>query len=95
MYGNVGARRLSCITAPQLRAAGTLPALFMNASAAAIADSRLRQTCAPASRVQVGGLATRPLDVLFQVRLGLSRLHAPVSRRDSAVSRRTVMNKAG
>ncbi len=30
-----------------------------------------------------------------QVRLGPSRLHAPVSRRDSAISRRTVMNNAG
>ena len=42
-----------------------------------------------------GGLASRDLDVLFQVRLGPSGLHAPVSRGDSTFSRRTVTNNAG
>jgi hypothetical protein len=42
-----------------------------------------------------GGLAPRDLDVLFQVRLGLSGLHAPVSRGVLAVSSRTVMNNVG
>ncbi len=39
-----------------------------------------------------GGLAPRDLDVLFQVRLGLSELHAPVSPVVLAVSLRIVMN---
>ena len=42
-----------------------------------------------------GGLAPRNLDILFQVCLGLSGLHAPVSPGVSAVSSRTVMNNAG
>jgi hypothetical protein len=33
-----------------------------------------------------GGLAAQTLDVLFQVRLGASRLRAPVSQRDCTVS---------
>jgi hypothetical protein len=45
----------------------TYPALFMNASAA-IADSPLRQ------RLTAGVLVPQSLDVLFQVRLGPSRL---------------------
>jgi hypothetical protein len=64
-------------------------------ASAAITDSLLRQACTQLIGVQAGGLAARPLDVLFQVRLGFSRLHAPVSRRDYVLSRRTVMNKAG
>jgi hypothetical protein len=36
-----------------------------------------------------------PLSVLFQVRLGPSRLRAPVLPRDCAISRQTVMNNAG
>lgn len=40
--------------------------------------------------VQAGGLAAQSLDVLFQVRLGPLRLHAPVSQRDYAISRQTV-----
>jgi len=43
----------------------------------------------------VGGLAPRDLDVLFQVRLGLSGLHSPVSPGVLAVSLRTVMNNVG
>ncbi len=65
-----------------------LPALFMTASAA-IAPSLLRQTWPHSSGGQVGGLAARSLNVLFQVRLGFSQLRAPVSRRDRAISRRT------
>jgi len=45
--------------------------------------------------MQADGLATQSLNVLFQVRFGPSRLRAPVSRRDCAISRRTVMNNAG
>jgi len=66
----------------------------MNASAAT-AHSLLRQACTQFVGVQAGGLAARPLDVLFQVRLGFSRLRAPVSRRDCALSQRTAMNNAG
>jgi hypothetical protein len=35
---------------------------------------------------EAGGLAALPLKILFQVCLGASRLHAPVSRRDYAIS---------
>ena len=65
----------------------------MNASAA-ITDSLLRQADMPLSRMSTGGLVPRDLDVLLQVRLGLSGLHAPISRSDSVISRRTVMNNA-
>jgi len=57
----------------------------MNASTA-IADSPLRQASTRLSGMLAGGLATRGLDVLFQVRLGPSRLHAPVSLGDFAIS---------
>jgi len=49
----------------------------------------MRTTYMPA-----GGLTPRGLDVLFQVRLGLSELHAPVSLGDCAISQRTDMNNA-
>jgi hypothetical protein len=65
----------------------------MNASAA-ITDSPLRQASALLNGTLAGGLVPRGLNVLFQVRLGLSGLHAPVSLGDSAISRRTVMNYA-
>ncbi len=42
-----------------------------------------------------GGLAAQSLNVLVPVRLGPSRLRAPVSRRDCAISRRTIMNNPG
>ena len=45
--------------------------------------------------VQTGGLAVRSVDVLFQVCLPPSRLRAPVSLGDCAISPRTVMNNAG
>jgi hypothetical protein len=66
----------------------------MNASAA-IADSPLRQAGMRLSGMPAGGLAPRDLNVLFQVRLGLSGLRAPISLGDSTISRRTVMNNAG
>jgi hypothetical protein len=47
------------------------------------------------SEAWYGGLAPRGLDALFQVRLGLSALRAPVSHGVSAVSSRTVMNNVG
>jgi hypothetical protein len=62
---------------------------------AAITDSLLRQRCTRWPGVQLGGLTARSLDVLFQVRLGLSRLHAPVSRRDCVISRRAIMDNEG
>lgn len=62
---------------------------------AAIAPSLLRQAWLRSSCSHAVGLAARSLDVLFQVRLGLSRLRAPVSRRDCAISQRTIMNNAG
>ena len=64
-----------------------LPALFMSASAA-IADSLLQRA--------YGWQARRsPPRRTIQVRLGISRLRMPVSQRDCAISRRTVMNNAG
>ncbi len=42
-----------------------------------------------------GVLATQSLTVLFQVRLGPSRLCLPVSLGDSTISQRSVMNSAG
>jgi len=63
------------------------PALFMSASAA-IADSLVRRAF---------GRRARPSDPqrTARVRLRSSRLRTPVSRRDSSISRRTVMNNAG
>jgi len=59
----------------------------MNTSAA-IADSLLRQA--------FGGQARRsPPQRTARVRIGVSRLRVPVSLRDCAISRRTVMNNAG
>jgi hypothetical protein len=66
----------------------------MNASAA-IADSPLRHIGMRIDGMPAGGLAARSFDVLLQVRLTPSRLHAPVSLGDYAISRRTVMNHAG
>jgi hypothetical protein len=66
----------------------------MNTSAA-LADSLLRRAWPRRLGGQSGGLAARFLNVLFQVRLGPSRLRAPVSQRDYAISQRTVMNDAG
>jgi hypothetical protein len=64
-----------------------LPVLFMSASAA-IADSLRRRA--------FGWQARRsPPRRTVQVRLGISRLRMPVSQRDYAISRRTVMNNAG
>ena len=59
----------------------------MSASAA-IADPLLRRA---------SGRRARPSDPLrtARVRIGSSGLRAPVSRRGSAISRRTVMNNAG
>ena len=63
------------------------PALLTSASAA-IADSRLRRA--------FGWQARRsPPRRTVQVRLGISRLRMPVSQRDCAISRRTVMSNAG
>jgi hypothetical protein len=42
-----------------------------------------------------GGLAARSVNVLFQGRFPLSRLHAPVSLGDCMISRRTAMNNVG
>jgi len=57
-------------------------------TSAAIADSLLRQA--------FGGQARRSFPHrTARVRLGVSRLRVPVSQRDSAISRRTVMNNAG
>ncbi len=66
----------------------------MNASTA-ITDPQLRQAGMRLSGMPTGRLDARDLDVLFQVRLGLSRLRVPFSLDDSAISSRTVMNNAG
>ena len=59
------------------------------------ANTPLRQAWPWVPHGQAGGLAPRDLNVLFQVRLGLSGLHAPVSLGVSAVSSRSFMNNAG
>jgi hypothetical protein len=60
---------------------------FMNTSAA-IADPLLRQAGGLRARLSTPRRTAR-------VRLRFSVLHAPVSRRGLAISRRTVMNNAG
>ena len=67
--------------------AGTLTRIIHGTSAA-IADPLLRQAC---------GQRARPSDPqrTARVRIGSSRLRAPVSQRGSAISPRTVMNNAG
>ena len=45
--------------------------------------------------VQAGGHAVRSVNILFQVCLPPSRLRAPVSRGDFAISRGTATNNAG
>ncbi len=62
---------------------------------AAIVDSPLRQALPGAYRGQAGGLAARSVNRLFQVCFPSSRLRAPVSLADSAISQRTVMNNVG
>ena len=57
----------------------------MNVSTA-IADSPLRQAGTRLSGMPAGGLAPRGVNVLFQVRLRLSGLRAPVSLGDSTIS---------
>lgn len=48
-----------------------------------------------ATSLSAGVLVAQSLNVLFQVRFGPSRLCLPVSPRDSAISRRNVMNNVG
>ena len=66
----------------------------MNASTATT-ETPLRQASMRLGGMLAGRLAPRALNVLFQVRLGLSGLCVPVSRGVLAVSSRTVMNNAG
>ncbi|MBX3330994.1 MAG: hypothetical protein KF722_11365 [Nitrospira sp.] len=65
----------------------------MNASTAS-SDAPLQQAVMRRCGMPAGGLASRDrdLDILFQVRLGHSGLHAPVSPGALAVSLRTVMD---
>ena len=63
----------------------------MSASSATT-DTPLRQAWLRVSRTQAGELVLRDFDVLVQVRLGLSRLHAPVSFGALTVSSRFAMN---
>ena len=58
-------------------------------------QARERRTWGLGFRAQARGLASPGLDVLFQVRLGLSGLRTRVSRGVLAVSSRTVMNNVG
>ncbi len=51
-----------------------------------IADSLLRQPTHGFRGVQAGGLSAQALNILFQVCFRSSRLRAPVSRRDYAIS---------
>jgi len=57
-------------------------------TSAAIADSLLRRAFGRRARPSAPPRTAR-------VRVGPSRLRAPVSQHDSAISRRTVMNYAG
>lgn len=66
----------------------------MSASTATT-DTPLRQVGMQLGGMPTGGLALRGLNVLFQVRFGLSGLHAPVSLGVLVVSSRTVMNNVG
>ena len=66
----------------------------MSASTAT-ADTPLRPAWMQGFCIQAGGHAPRDLDVLFQVRLGLSGLRTPVSHGVLAISLRTVMNNVG
>ena len=50
---------------------------------------------AAATSLTAGGLAAQSVNILFQVCLPPSRLHAPVSLGVSAVSLRTLVNNAG
>ncbi|MGH8694216.1 MAG: hypothetical protein ACREVM_08310, partial [Burkholderiales bacterium] len=50
---------------------------------------------AATTSLAAGVLAAQSFDVLFQVRLSPLRLCLPVSQRDSTISQRTAMNKAG
>jgi len=50
---------------------------------------------AAATSLSAGRLAAQSLNVLFQVRVGPSRLRVPVSQCGCAISRRTVMNNVG
>jgi hypothetical protein len=61
----------------------------------ATADTPLRHAWPTVARGQLGGLVPRGLNVLFQVRLGLSGLRTPVSLGVLSVSSRTLMNHAG
>jgi len=63
------------------------PTLSMNTSAA-IADPLLRRAFGRRARLSDPHRTAR-------VRIGSSQLRAPVSRRGSAISRRTVMNNGG
>jgi len=47
---------------------------------------------AAATSLSAGGLAARSVNILFKNASLTSRLRAPVSRRDSTISRRTVKN---
>jgi len=61
-------------------------------------QSRIRRCDKPGRGrpgVQAGGLATQSVNILFQVCFPPTRLRAPVSRGDCAISPRTVMNNAG
>ncbi len=61
-------------------------------------QSRIRGCDKPACGLrgmQAGGLAAQSVTVLQGVRLPPLRLHAPISLRDCAISRRTIMNNAG
>jgi hypothetical protein len=58
-------------------------------------QARWRRTWTWWPSVQAGGLATRSVNILFQVCLLPSRLRAPVSLGDCAISRRAVINNAG
>jgi len=69
-------------------------ALFTKASTATV-DTPLRQAGMRLRGMPTDGLAPRGLDILSQVCLGLSGLHASVSLGVSSVSSRTFVKNAG
>ena len=69
-----------------LHSVPAFPARMIHEGSTATVDTPLRQASMLIVYIMAGGLAPPDLNVLLRVRLGLSGLHAPVSRGVSTVS---------
>jgi len=69
-----------------LHSVPAFPARMIHEGSTATVDTPLRQASMLIVYILAGGLAPPDLNVLLRVRLGLSGLHAPVSRGVSTVS---------